>query len=400
MRFRLSVLMALVYAVPGAVLPLFSLHLQGLNFSPYQIAWACATQSAGMLLAPLLAGQMADRWFPAQYCLAVFAALAALALWLLAGLDSPLAVTRLAFGFWGLCGPCMVLSTTLCFAHLEEAERRYGPVRMWGTVGWMVASWVLGLWLGGWLGTGWLGTVRPGQAAPVLADMFRLASLLSLVLAGYALTLPHTPPARQPGLGWAPVAALRLLGDRDFAVYVLGSFVVTLTMGLNSQASPLLLHSLGVPKEWQPYALSMAQVTEVLALGLLPGILGRLGMRATMILGLAAWTTTLGIFALGRPAGLVVGSLAGWGVCVCCYLIAGQVLVHKLAHGRIRASAQSLLSASNATGSLVGSFLAGALRQASGGSVEPVYTVAVSLAVVVVALFCWRFQRNGTAEKG
>jgi MFS family permease len=297
----------------------------------------------------------------------------------------------------------MVLSTTLAFTHLSHAERQYGPVRMWGTVGWMVAGWVLGLWLGGslapaWL-TAWPGAVRPDQPGPALADMFRLAGLLSLVLAVYALTLPHTPPARHPGLGWAPLVALGLLLNRDFAVYALGSFVVSLSMGLNSQAAPLLLEDLGVAKGWQPYALTVAQGTEVLTLALLPALLHRLGMRSTMLLGLACWTATLAVFAVGRPAGLVIASLAGWGVCVCCYLIAGQVLVNRLARGPIRASAQSLLSAGNAAGSFVGSLLAGALRNASAGAVGPVYTVAVNLAVVIVLLFYFRFGRNDLAHK-
>ena len=45
MRGRLAILMFLQYAAPGAMLPLFSLRLQELQFTPVEIGWACATQA-------------------------------------------------------------------------------------------------------------------------------------------------------------------------------------------------------------------------------------------------------------------------------------------------------------------------------------------------------------------
>ena len=63
--------MFLQYAAPGALLPLYSTRLKELGFDPMTIAACCATQALGYVLISLSAGQMADRWFSAERCLAV-----------------------------------------------------------------------------------------------------------------------------------------------------------------------------------------------------------------------------------------------------------------------------------------------------------------------------------------
>jgi MFS family permease len=139
MRARLSLLMFLQYAPQGAFVPLFSLRLQELGFTHVEIGWACATQALAALVAPLVAGQVADRWFPAQRCLAVCAVLAGLILWLLAGLTSWPAVFAASLAFWLVMGPVNTLGTALSFAHLVDPARDFGGVRLWGTIGWATA---------------------------------------------------------------------------------------------------------------------------------------------------------------------------------------------------------------------------------------------------------------------
>src|SRR4051794_29801539 len=103
--------MFLQYAPQGAVLPVFSLHLAELGFSPLVIGWVCSTQAFAALVAPLVAGQVADRWFAAQHCLVVCAVLAGVVLWVLAGLTSPLAVGTASLLFWLLMAPVNTLGT-------------------------------------------------------------------------------------------------------------------------------------------------------------------------------------------------------------------------------------------------------------------------------------------------
>src|SRR4051794_12544560 len=163
--------MFLQYAVPGAWVPLFSLRLAELSFSQVRIGWAGATYALAALATPFLAGQVADRWFPAERCLACFAAAGGVLLWLLAGLTDPAAIFWACLAVWLVLVPAVTLSISVCFAHLADPARSYGSVRMWGTVGWVVPGLLLGCWfaepacLGGLLE--WL---RPGGPRTELAD--------------------------------------------------------------------------------------------------------------------------------------------------------------------------------------------------------------------------------------
>ncbi len=107
----------------------------------------CATQSMATICASLLAGHIADRWISAERFLGVCSLLAGVDLWLLADLHERGAVFVATLVFWLLTGPIWLLGSTICFAHLRHPERQYGPVRLWGTVGWMAAAWLIVGWL-------------------------------------------------------------------------------------------------------------------------------------------------------------------------------------------------------------------------------------------------------------
>jgi NHS family xanthosine MFS transporter len=194
------------------------------------------------------------------------------------------------------------------------------------------------------------------------------------------------------------VAALRLLRRRAFAVYFLCNFGLCVTLPFSSQNTPLLLLELGLPKDWLGPALTIAQSTEVVALGLLPLLLGRWGHRRLMLAGALAWTTAMMVMTVGRPLGLVVGCLALNGVFICCYLVAGQVFVNSAASGDIRASAQSLLTFTNGLGMLVGNLLAGWVRDRAGGAFAPTFGVAAAIALLALLIFSAGFRHSSVAS--
>src|SRR5262249_28182441 len=163
--------------------------------SASEIGWCCATQAIGTMLAPMLAGHIADRWFAAQRCLTVLSFMCAVLLWLLASLTTPAAIFAVHLVLWLVMAPALPLSTVVGFAHLGKDRHGFGRIRMWGTIGWVLPGWVLGFWLGEselWQGT--LAWIRPGQPTPELADAFRMSAVLAAIFGVYALTLPHTPP--------------------------------------------------------------------------------------------------------------------------------------------------------------------------------------------------------------
>ncbi len=395
MRRRLSLLMFLVWAVPGALLPLYSVRLHRLGFSAMEVACCCATQAAASVLAALLAGHAADRWLPAERLLVGCALLAGLDLWALAELTAPAAVFAVTLLFWLLAGPTTLLCAAACFAHLRRPERDYGPVRMWGTVGWVASGWLLGYWF---TAPAWLAAVTGGRT-PDLADTCRLGGLLAFLLAGYALTLPPTPPRRNPAEPFAPLEALRLLRGGPFAVYCVCLFGACATLAFTTQGTPLLLARLGVPPRWLAAVLTVAQATEVVALGLLPLLLARLGLRGTMLLGLTAWLAAQAALAVGRPAGLVIASLGLHGLCIAGFFAAGQVFVNRAAHGGLRASVQALLTFVNGLGLLAGNLLVGWLRRQAGGELPHVFVVGTAVTAGLLLLFLAGFRGRAADDE-
>jgi len=421
LRWRLCLLMFLQYAPAGAVLPMFTRHLKELQFTPVEIGLACATQSLAGLLATSLAGQLADRWVASERCLAAFSFGSSLLLWLLADLTTFPAVFAITLAFWLLMVPAFTLGTSLCFHHLAAAGCGFGPIRMWGTIGWVVAVWLLSFWLENPAGLSWLRDwLKPdgpetrlidvllidGLNDPValdwlrawfrpqaqLSDKFRLAAVLSLILAAYSLTLPHTPPSRGGSSWLAPLAALTLVGRRDFAVYLAITLGIVVTIPFSSQLTPLLLNRLGLPDSWLARTLTIAQSTEIIVLAVLPWIMDRLGDRWTMIVGLVGWVIGLIALTIGSPLALVAGSLTMNGLCIGCYLVAGQVFINRHAPADIRASAQGVFAITTGVGNLIGNVLVGRVHFWANEEFAPTFAVGAILAAALTCVFLIGFR--------
>jgi MFS family permease len=393
LRWRLCLLMFLQYAPAGAVLPMFTRHLKELQFTPEEIGLACATQSLAGLLATSLAGQLADRWVASERCLAAFSFGSSLLLWLLADLTTFPAVFGITLVFWLLMVPAFTLGTSLCFHHLAAAGCGFGPIRMWGTIGWVAAVWLLSFWLDNPAGLGWLRDwLKPLSPAARLSDQFRLAAVLSLLLAAYSLTLPHTPPARG-GASWlAPLAALKLLSRHSFAVYLAITLGIVVTIPFSSQLTPLLLNRLGLPDAWLARTLTIAQSTEIIVLAVLPWIMDRLGDRWTMIVGLVSWVIGLIALTIGSPLALVAGSLTMNGLCIGCYLVAGQVFINRHAPADIRASAQGVFAIATGVGNLIGNVLVGRVHSWANEEFAPTFAVGATLAAALTCVFLIGFR--------
>jgi predicted MFS family arabinose efflux permease len=387
---RLALLLFLVFASFGAFVPLYPLHLrEALGFGDMAIAYCSATQSVAMVVASLVVGQIADRWLAAQRCLALGALLAGLLLWVLAHLTSPWAVFLTTLGCWLVGGPTMFLGTTICFSHLERPEKQFGPIRLWGTVGWMVPGWILYLWL------------RQTNPHAQLSDIYRLAAFLAWALALYALTLPHTPPSTSPASRTpAPLEALARLRSRSFFTYCSCTVGFWMTMAFTAQNIPLLLEQLGLPRNQVALSLTLEQVSEVVGLALLPFALLVLGTRGTMLIGLSAWTAFMTVLSIGRPLGLVIPFLTCHGVCISGFIIAGQVFVNQQTRADLRASTQSLLTFTNALGMLGGHLLAGWLRHLTAGDLPRTFTAAAVVMAGLLALFLVGFRPGEPAPIG
>lgn len=407
---RLSVQMFLGFAVQGAWVPVFSVYLQQLDFSPAAVAWAFTAYSLSSLVAPLVWGQIADRWVPAERCISLCALVNAVTLAAIPYLKSPTAMFLVCVAFWFFMIPVNSLGTALTMRQLDRPERSFGRVRLWGTIGWMSAGWLL---------TYWLRVLKPlwfeMDDGPWLADSFWVGAFFAAVLSAYTLTLPSSPPSRQPplntapavglgGLRWlldAPLTALRLFRRRTFLTYCVCLFGFYITYPFSAQMTPLLLERLGVERDLLPVVLTASQTTEVATLAVLPWLLGRLGLRSTMLLGITGWTLGIAAFVVGQPMTLVVGAVTMQGLFIGCFLVAGQVFVNRQSAPDVRASAQGLMVPIAGAGLLAGHLVVGWIRLLTQDDFHWAFLPAAVASVVLVIVFLAGFRaRTAVVAEG
>jgi nucleoside transporter len=196
LRAQLSLMMFLQYAIWGAWLPLLWPFLNGhRGFQPDQIGDMFAVGALGAIVAPFIAGQIADRHFATERFLGLSHLLGGVLVWQLASLESYDDFLAFSLVYSLIYSPTLSLTNSLAFHHLPDRDRDFGRVRVWGTVGWIAVGIAIGQWLA-WRHTPAGAAQDAVQAAQFagMADAFRLSGALGLLMGAFCFLLPHTPP--------------------------------------------------------------------------------------------------------------------------------------------------------------------------------------------------------------
>src|SRR4030095_1686787 len=158
-----------------------------LGFSGRQIGWIFATQAIASVMALFVGGQIADRVLSTEKLLALSHIIGGMAMFVLATVTSFWLFFAVMLAYQLVYVPTLSLTNSLCFHHIEDAQKDFGPIRLWGTIGWIAGSLPFVFILAG----------KTGAALhSALASIFVVAGLASFALAAFSLTLPKTPPAR------------------------------------------------------------------------------------------------------------------------------------------------------------------------------------------------------------
>jgi nucleoside transporter len=402
-RWRLSVMMFLQYVVWGMWAPVLAAYLQrpvsqsGLGFSGIEIGWVFALLPIGCMIAPFFGGQLADRTVATEKLLGVLHLLGGIFLCLLATVKSYNGFLAL-MGAWSLVyAPTLALTNSLTFHHLPDAEKKFGLVRVFGTFGWIAAGLLLT-------------TTRKAfpTGLPVLGgeDSLWLGGIFSFVLGLFCFILPHTPPQKKGGSPWAFLAALKLLRDPSFLLFIIIAFVVSTELQFYYVLTAPFLESIGIAKDNVPAVMTIAQVAEIGTMLALPWMLSKWGVRKTMALGILTWPIRYAIFAWGQPKPLVVAALTLHGICYVCFFVVCYIYVNSVATPDIRASAQALitfvtLGVGMALGSVFSGFIKDFFTTGAGDGAVTNYTkvfLVPCLLTVACALVFFLFFRDKRAE--
>ena len=367
-----------------------------------------STMGIASLFMPTLMGIVADKWVNAERLYGILHLIGACMLFVVPLIDTPAAL------FWvmliNVCCymPTISLSITVSYSVLKnegaDVVRDFPPIRVWGTVGFIVAMWAISL-----------------LHIEKSAIQFDVAGTSALVLGLYAFTLPRCPPRDVHRGSLVDVLGLRafaLFRNYNTAVFFLFAMALGASLQLTNAYGDTFLHSFAndpayrdlLTVRYPNIVLSISQMSETGFILAIPFFLKRFGIKTVMLTSMLAWMLRFGLFAYGNPGGLlwmIVLSNLVYGMAFDFFNISGSLFIEDQVDPRIRASAQGLfMMMTNGFGAVLGSSISGLLIgrdfTSDHGVIEwhdvwlsfAAYSLVV--AVLFAILFRYRHVRAGT----
>lgn len=365
-KVKLTVLNFMEFAVWGAYLTSMGTYLACVGMAG-QIGWFYSVQGFVSLFMPALMGIVADRWMEAQRLLSLSHLLAGI--FMLAasvyGYQTGDAVQfaplftlyTLSVAFFM---PTIALSNSVAYSALDQAGldtvKAFPPIRVFGTVGFIISMWIVDL--GGM------------QSTPL---QFGWSGLLSIVMAAYAITMPHCPVSTGSRKSLSDALGLKafaLFRNYRMALFFIFSMFLGVCLQItNGFANPFITSFQNIDAFKDTFGvqhanilISLSQMSETLCILLIPFFLKRFGIKRVMLLAMLAWVLRYLFFAVGDPGSGVVWfvlSMIVYGVAFDFFNISGSLFVDKETSLDIRNSAQGLfMMMTNGLGASIGTLSA------------------------------------------
>ncbi len=350
-KFRLSIFMFLQYYIWGAWdVSMGTFLANTLKFTGPQIGAAYGAFAWGAIISPFFVGLIADRFFASEKMLAALGIVGGVLLWCLPSLHSFGAFYPVLIAYCASYVPTLALGNSLSLHNLANAKEDFPRVKVFSAVGWIAGLVTLSL--------------IKGETSAV---QFYLAGGLSVAFGLFSLTLPHTPPKKigaNVSIGEIlGLDALALLKKPSFAIFIGCMFLICIPLYFYFVMLGVYLTEL----KWDYMAVktSLAQVSDVIFLFLLPIFLRRLGYKKTLFIGILCWAARYfflsgSVTSPSAQNALVYLAIVVHGVCYDFLFIAGQLYVDSESNERIRGAAQGFIAFILwGIGALVGTTLAG-----------------------------------------
>ena len=348
LKTKLSVFMFLQYFIWSTWYMTLGAYLGTLNFSGQEIGLAYGAFAWGAILSPFIVGLIADRYFASEKIIAALGVVGGLVMLCMPQFRTFSTVYPALILYCTLYAPTLALGNSVSMTHLADAKKDFPFVKIFSAVGWIAG-----------------GVVLSQLKAEQSSMQYYLAGGTSIVFGLFALTLPATPPQKKGqdvSLGEVlGLDALALLKKPAFAIFILCMFFICIPLYFYFVNLGTYLTQL----KWEDMAqkMTLAQISDVIFLILLPLMLKKLGYKKTIFLGIAAWVTRYFMLSASASSSgtlLIFGAIVLHGVCYDFLFIAGQLYVDAEANERIRGAAQGLIAIILwGFGSLVGTYLAG-----------------------------------------
>lgn len=321
-----------------------------------------STMGLASLFMPAIAGIIADRWVNAERLYGVFHIIGAVILACVPMIDNPRTMFWVMFLNMVFYMPTIALAITVAYSAMRnqgmDIIKDYPPVRVWGTIGFIVALWVISL-------TGL-------ETSPF---QFYVSAAASLTLGLYAFTLPKCPPLarghKKSFIEEMGLNAFKLFKSTKMALFFIFAMLLGASLQLTNAYGDTFLHDFAgidrykdlVAVKYPAIIMSISQISETLFILTIPFFLRRFGIKKVMLMSMIAWILRFGLFGYGNPAEglwMIVLSCIIYGMAFDFFNISGSLFVETQSTPEIRASAQGLfMMMTNGLGAFLGSRLSG-----------------------------------------
>ncbi len=370
---RLGAYYLAYFTYAGALVPYFPLWLAAQGFGAPQIALVLAMPQVARVFAPALWGWLADHG-GRQRAIVIFGAFAVClgfaTLYLVRGVTG-VALVMLVLSL--LAAGAMPLVEATALAATEGRAGSYGPIRLWGSIGFMLAVLGTGAWL-------------DHHGAETVLDIVVLLSAIVCVVA-FGIPARARPPEHADGerLG-------ALLRRADVIAFFAACMCMQAAHGALYGFFSLYLEAAGYSKAATGALWTVGILAEVAVFLWLPQLMRRFSLRALLIASFIC-------------AALRFAAIA-WAVDLLLVLVAAQILhaatfgsfhaasiaaVHRLFPGRVAARGQAVYSSlTYGIGGAAGTLAAGWIWEAFGAA--PSFLASALLGAVGALLVAWKVR--------
>jgi NHS family xanthosine MFS transporter len=405
LKIRLIVMNFLQFYVWGAWLITLANYWFGTKgWSGTDFGAVFLTLGISSLFMPTITGIIADRWINAEKLYGILHLLGGAAVFTFPFIETPGAF------FWAMLVamifymPTIALTNTVGYNALKNAGldviKDFPPIRVWGTVGFIIAMWVTNL-----------------TGAKASEMMFYYSAVGSIVLGVYSFTLPKCKPkgkteGKQSFAQMLGLDAFKLFANYKMAVFFIFAMLLGASLQLTNMYGDVFLDEFKFIPEYADSLLvkystifmSISQISETLFILTIPFFLKRFGIKKVMLMSMIAWVLRFGLFGYGDPYGglwMIVLSMIVYGMAFDFFNISGALFVETQVKPELRASGQGLfMMMTNGFGTIIGAYGSGVLidkfflLEDGSRNWPDIWIAFAAYSLVVTVLFAFMFKHK------
>lgn len=314
------------------------------------------------LFMPALLGIIADKYFSAQKVLGISHIIAGTAIYFATKATNSTEMYWVIFATSCFYMPTIALNNSVSYAILNkysfDVQKAFTPIRVWGTVGFILAMWVTDL-------TDWKSNTT----------QFFFASVSMIVTGFFCFTLPDVPAENKNSnkslTSKFGLDSFVLFKQKKMAIFFVFAMLLGAALQITNMFGDTFIRDFGNNPEYQGtfgvehsvFIISLSQISETLFILTIPFFLKRFGIKQVMIFSMIAWVLRFALFGIGNPGSGVIFlilSMIVYGMAFDFFNISGSLFVEKETDSKIRSSAQGLfMLMTNGVGAIIGGELAG-----------------------------------------